>query len=114
MNASAILNSRAAQWAAVALVGAVIAYVVVKRLGDAADKALDNFNAGTPYGGYSADSGLAGSAAAALGNVTNQASGGTLARFGEWLSETFFDPNSDYDPNAGSYAPRKSQVRSLQ
>jgi hypothetical protein len=112
MNMAAILNSKSATWAAVALVGAVAAYVVIKRLGDAADRSLDEFNRGTAYA--SDNTGTVGSAVSALGNATNRASGGVLQSLGEWISGAFFDPNSDFDPNAkpvGAYVPRKSQVR---
>lgn len=49
---------------------------------------------GTPYQG----AGIVATPAA----IVNDLSGGTLQRLGEWIgSWDVFDPNSDYDPNAG-------------
>lgn len=116
MKAAALLNSRAGAYAALALVVAVIGYVVVKRLGEAADKSLDEFNEGTPYGGFSDSHGAVLSGVAAAGNTANQLSGGVLAEFGGWLGRTFYDLTADdYDPNAPApYAPRKATVRGAQ
>jgi hypothetical protein len=118
MNVSALLNSRPVTIAVGALVAAVVAYVVIKRLGDAADKSLDKFNEGTPYGEYSNDSGTIGSAVAGAGNVANQASGGLLADFGSWLARvagdvTFGDADLSSTPadKISLYLPRKTALR---
>ena len=112
-----LLNTKAAQMGVLALVGAVVAYVVVKRLGEAADKSLDDFNAGTPYADASNATGAVGSAVVALGNATNQASGGILADFGSWLgikAHEIFGGMPDPTGATPPYQPRKVALRAAQ
>lgn len=76
------------------LIGAsgLVVYLLY-RAGKRAITAVANVNQGTPYQG----AGVVGT----LGNLTNQASGGTLASLGSWLGGKAYDfVNGSYDPNA--------------
>ena len=80
-------------------VGLYLAYRGVK----GAASAVANVNQGTPYAG----AGVIGT----LGNVTNQASGGTLASLGAWLGGKAYSlVNGSYDPNSVS-ADRATPVQ---
>lgn len=88
MKAAALLNSRAVVIVAGVAVGALVVYLIGRKVASA----VTNINRGTPYQG--------GGVIGTLGNVTNQASGGLLADFGGWLGGKIFDlTHSEYDPN---------------
>lgn len=79
-------------WALAIGAGGLVLYFLWDKL-TAAGKAVANVNKGTPYAG----AGPVGT----LGNLTNQASGGTLASLGEWIGGGLYSiTHSSYDPNA--------------
>ncbi len=91
MKLPAVLNTKAAAYGVVILIGGVVAYIIVKKFGKAALDKIANVNEGTPY----EDTGPVGT----LGHATDAVSGGLLSTFGGWLGRTIYDvTHKDYKP----------------
>lgn len=89
-------------WLLLVGVAGVGIYLIYRSVKGAAT-AVSNINQGTPYQG----AGVVGT----LGNLTNQASGGTLATLGSWLGGKLYSAiNGEYDPNAAP-ADRSTPVQ---